>query len=99
MFITIPHRSSNCTEFIAVNPITAKVVVRYMAGAEYLFRNVSRRKILSLMLNPNISLGFWNKSLRKNAIKYNPRVKTKRLTFEFIDIAPSNVWLPTSLTN
>ena len=98
MFITIPHRSSNCTEFIAVNPITAKVVVRYMAGAEYLFRNVSRRKILSLMLNPNISLGFWNKSLRKNAIKYNPRVKPKRLTFEFIDIAPSNVWLPTSLT-
>ena len=99
MFITIPHRSSNCTEFIAVNPITAKVVVRYMAGAEYLFRNVSRRKILSLMLNPNISLGFWNKSLRKNAIKYNPRLKQKRLTFEFIDIAPSNVWLPTSLTN
>ena len=99
MFITIPHRSSNCTEFIAVNPITAKVVVRYMAGAEYLFRNVSRRKILSLMLNPNISLGFWNKSLRKNAINYNPRLKTLKMTYEFITCTPCTNAIPLSLSN
>ena len=99
MFITIPYRTSKAISFVAVNPVTKKAVVRYNSGAEYLFRGVSRRKILNLMLNPNMSLGFWNKSLRKNAIKYNPRVKTNKLTFEFIDIAPSNVWLPTSLTN
>lgn len=99
MFITIPFRTSRCTEFIAVNPITKKVVVRYMAGAEYLFRNVSRRKILNLMLNPNISLGFWNKSLRKNAVKYNPKVKTRKMTYEFITITPCTNSIPLSLSN
>ena len=99
MFITIPYRTSKAINFVAVNPVTKKAIVRYNSGAEYLFRGVSRRKILNLMLNPNMSLGFWNKSLRANAIKYNPKAKTKRLTFEFITIAPSTVWLPETLTN
>ena len=99
MFITIPFRTSRCTEFIAVNPVNQKVIVRYMGGAEYLFRNVSRRKIINLMLNPNMSLGFWNKSLKKNAVKYNPKIKTKRMTYEFVSISPSSNWLPVSLLN
>lgn len=99
MFITIPYRTSKAINFVAVNPVTKKAIVRYNSGAEYLFRGVSRRKILNLMLNPNLSLGFWNKSLRGKATKYNPRVKTNKLTFEFITIAPSLVWTPETLTN
>ena len=53
MFITIPYRTSKAINFVAVNPVTKKAVVRYNSGAEYLFRGVSRRKILNLMLNPN----------------------------------------------
>ena len=99
MYLVLKPRTSNCTEFLAVNPFTAKVVKRYTAGSEYLFRNVPRLKILNLLLNPNMSLGFWNKYFKKNAIEYNPRVNTNKLTFEFITIAPSLVWIPETLTN
>ena len=99
MYLVLKPRTSNCTEFLAVNPFTAKVVKRYTAGSEYLFRNVPRLKILNLILNPNMSLGFWNKYFKKNAIKYNPRVKTNKLTYEFITCTPCTDSLPVSLSN
>ena len=99
MFITIPYRTSKAINFVAVNPVTKKAIVRYNSGAEYLFRGVSRRKILNLMLNPNLSLGFWNKSLRKNAIKYNPRLKTRKMPYEFITCTPCTNAIPLSLSN
>ena len=56
---TISNRTSSCVEFIDVNPITSYVVVGFKNGNIYHYENVSRRAILSLMFNKNISLGFW----------------------------------------
>ena len=58
MFV-IKGRTSVAVEFVAVNLFTAEAVVRYTNGYEYLYSNVNRAKLLNLMLNPNMSLGFW----------------------------------------
>ena len=56
MFI---QRSSDCCDGISVDIINGSVSVLYTNGSVYNYTNVSRRAILNLMLNPNMSLGFW----------------------------------------
>ena len=56
---TISSRSSSCVNFINVNPFTAYVVVGFKNGSITHYENVSRRAILNLMMNENMSLGFW----------------------------------------
>jgi hypothetical protein len=69
MFIIPTARTSSCVEAIAVNPFTATAVLRFKKnGYEYKYSNVSRRKIFNLLVNPNMSLGFWVQSLVKDAV-------------------------------
>lgn len=56
---TISTRSSSFVESIDVNPLTACVDVVLQSGYSYSYENVSRRAILNLMFNKNMSLGFW----------------------------------------
>jgi len=70
MFTSIPTaRSSEAVEAINVNPFTRVVNVRFTNGYEYKYSNVSRAKIVNLMLNPNMSFGFWIQDLSKNAVR------------------------------
>ena len=97
MFI-ISSRYSEAVEFVAVNPIKATALVRFTSGGEYLYRNVSRTKLVNLMLQPNLSLGFWVQSLRKEAVllrNYNDRAGA--LTYELVGSSPSSSWLPRML--
>ena len=55
----VSARSSSAVESIAVSLIDGVVDVVFTNGGEYRYENVSRRAILNLMLNPNMSLGFW----------------------------------------
>lgn len=67
----ISRRTSKAVDVIAVNPLTKVAVVRYTNGREYTYSNVSRRSIINLMMNPNMSLGFWaNKVKRANKVSY-----------------------------
>ena len=60
MFNFIPSfRSSSAVKSISVNPILGTANVVYANGCAYDYTNVSRRAILNLMANPNMSLGFW----------------------------------------
>jgi hypothetical protein len=60
MFNFIPSfRSSSAVDNISVNPVRGTANVVFANGCEYEYTNVSRRAILNLMANPNISLGFW----------------------------------------
>lgn len=60
MFTVTPsERSSSAVEYISANPITGEVLVEFKSGYDYVYSNVSRRAILNLMFNPNMSLGFW----------------------------------------
>lgn len=91
MFKTIKGRTSVAVEFVAVNVFTAKAVVRYTNGYEYLYSNVNRAKLLNLMFNPNMSLGFWIQDLSKNAVTCNYTDRSPRavkatgvMTYEFV---------------
>ena len=69
MFTSIPApRTSDAVEAINVNPFTRVVNVRYTNVYEYKYSNVSRAKIVNLMINPNMSFGFWIQELSKNAV-------------------------------
>ena len=52
-------RSSDAIDNISVSPMLGVVLVEYNNGYAYEYTNVSRRAILNLMCNPNMSLGFW----------------------------------------
>lgn len=70
MFTSIPApRTSEAIEAINVNPFTKVVNVRFTNGLEYKYSNVSRAKIVNLMINPNMSFGLWIQDLSKNAVR------------------------------
>ena len=69
-FTSIPTpRTSDAVEAINVNPFTKVVNLRFTNGFEYKYSNVSRAKIVNLMINPNMSFGLWVQSLVKNAVR------------------------------
>ena len=90
MFTSIPNpRTSEAVEAINVNPFTRVVNVRFTNGYEYKDSNVSRAKIVNLMLNPNMSFGFWIQSLSRDAVRAlsylrGNTVATGKLCYEFI---------------
>ena len=52
-------RSSSAVNAIFTDLINGAVLVEYKNGEAYTYSNVSRRAILNLLLQKNISLGFW----------------------------------------
>ena len=52
-------RSSSAVNAITTDLIGGEVLVEYKNGECYSYSNVSRRAILNLLLQNNISLGFW----------------------------------------
>ena len=97
MFL-IRSRYSEAVEFVAVNPINRTALIRFTSGGEYLYRNVSRTKLINLMLQDNMSLGFWVQSLRSNAVvqrNYNDRAGA--LTYELVGSSVSSRTLPVLL--
>ncbi len=57
MFII--YRSSNAIESIGCDLLNGICHVTFKNGYEYSYNGVSRRAMLNLKLNKNISLGFW----------------------------------------
>jgi len=77
MFINVAPRTSDAVAVLQVSPILGVVLVEFTNGYAYEYTNVSRRAIANLLLNPNMSLGFW---VNKNCI--NPkRTQTRSLCF------------------
>ena len=52
-------RSSTAVNHIVTDLIGGQVLVEFKNGEAYAYTNVSRRAILNLLLQPNLSLGFW----------------------------------------
>ena len=59
MFITVPQRNSSAVSNIEVDALAGEVIVTFKNGLEYLYENVSKRSIINLLFNPDVSLGFW----------------------------------------
>ena len=56
--IRIPVRTSDAVDSMVVDPIRGKVIATFSTGT-YEYHNISRRAIVNLILNPNMSLGLW----------------------------------------
>ena len=91
MFIIPNPRTSEAVEAIKVDPIKGTVVTRFRAnGYEYKYSNVSRISIINLLMNPNMSLGFWvYNNLSKVAIQQlsltrGNTVATGKLCYQFL---------------
>ena len=69
MFI---KRTSDAIHCLTANAMRGTVRVMFNNGSVYDYTNVSRRAIANLMLNPNMSLGFW----------VNANCKTKRVSYK-----------------
>ena len=59
MFTYSATRTSAACQFVHVDLLRGVATVSFRNGHMYEYKNVSRRAILSLMNNPNMSLGFW----------------------------------------
>jgi hypothetical protein len=65
---TITRRSSDCVKRMFVSLKDATATVTFKNGSTYHYKNVSRSAMLNLMLNKNMSLGFWvNNNLVNNS--------------------------------
>ena len=85
-YTIVNRRFSDAIEFAAVNVLQGRCIIRFKkSGAEYLYKNVSRRRLLSLLLDNNKSLGFWIQYLSNNAIVENRfRPQTGAMTYQQI---------------
>ena len=76
MFIIPNPRTSEAIEAIKVDPIKGTVVTRFRSnGYEYKYSNVNRFKLINLLMNDNMSLGFWVQSLSRDAVRQLDYVK------------------------
>lgn len=57
--INTVQRTSAAVNTISTDLLNAEVYVEYSNGEAYVYTNVSRRAILNLLLQKDISLGFW----------------------------------------
>ena len=73
----INDRTSSAVESVIVNPVRGTASVLFANQYAYTYTNVSRRAIANLLLNPNMSLGFW---VNQNCIRPE---RTQRLDLCF----------------
>ena len=57
--INVANRTSFAIDCLLVDPIRGTACVIFKNGYAYSYINVSRRAILNLIAQPNMSLGFW----------------------------------------
>ena len=84
-YTIVNRRFSDAVEFAAVNVLQGRAIVRFTNGNEYIYKNVKRTKLINLLVNKNMSLGFWIQELSNNAIVENRyRPQTGALTYQMI---------------
>ena len=62
----IQSRTSDACHCVYVSLLKGTALVMWQSGGTYAYSNVSRRAIANLLLNRNLSLGFW---INTNCIK------------------------------
>lgn len=63
MFLEVPTRTSTAVQSLKVDALAGQAYVQFKSGKDYGFAyaygNVSKRAIINVLFNPDISLGFW----------------------------------------
>ena len=67
MFLNVTNRTSTAIKDLQVDGLNSQAIVTFKNGNRYVYGNVSKRAILNVMFNPDVSLGFWvNNNLVKS---------------------------------
>ena len=97
MFVIPNPRTSEAIEAIKVDPIRGIVVTRFRVnGYEYKYSNVDRLSIINLLLNDNMSLGFWvynnlsKVATRELSYLKGNTVATGKLCYDFVGASYSS---------
>ena len=59
MYIKVPYRSSSAIKSLEVDALNSKALCTFTNGKVYEYENVSKRAIINVLFNPDVSLGFW----------------------------------------
>ena len=59
MFLNVTNRTSSAIQDLQVDELNSQAIVTFKNGNTYVYGNVSKRAILNVMFNPDVSLGFW----------------------------------------
>ncbi len=59
MFLTVANRTSTAIDSLQVDGLNSQAIVTFKNGDSYAYGNVSKRAILNVMFNQDVSLGFW----------------------------------------
>ena len=59
MNIKVPYRSSSAIKSLEVDALNSKALCTFTNGKVYEYENVSKRAIINVLFNPDVSLGFW----------------------------------------
>ena len=84
MFITVPTRTSSAVKSLEVDAIAGEAIVTFTNGLSYLYENVSKRSIINVLFNPDVSLGFW---VNNNCVNTE---RTKYLSYEGLATKANN---------
>ena len=59
MLVTVPYRSSSAIKELKVDALNGTALCEFTNGKVYQYENVSKRAIINVLFNPDVSLGFW----------------------------------------
>ena len=77
MLITVPNRSSSAIKELKVDALNSTAECTFKNGTTYNYENVSKRAIINVLFNPDVSLGFW---VNNNLVNTE---RTKEVTDEY----------------
>jgi len=71
----VTDRTSSAIDCLLVDPMRGTACVMFKNGYTYVYLNVSRRAIVNLLMNKDMSLGFWvNENLVNSERVYEHRL-------------------------
>ena len=79
MYITVPYRSSSAIKDLKVDALNSKALCTFTNGRVYEYDNVSKRAIINVLFNPDVSLGFWvnNNLVNSQRAEQTPELSEK----------------------
>ena len=82
MYITVPYRSSSAIKNLQVDALNSKALCIFTNGRVYEYDNVSKRAIINVLFNPDVSLGFW---VNNNLVNTQRAEQTPELSEELVE--------------
>ena len=82
MYITVPYRSSSAIKDLKVDALNSKALCTFTNGRCYEYDNVSKRAIINVLFNPDVSLGFW---VNNNLVNTQRAEQTPELSEELVE--------------